>query len=139
MKIKKEFIVKTKSFLKNLSNKILRQKILESEIKIIHSKLNYFKDNKIHNLKETLDNKAFELELLKLSIDSDYIYINFLEDHLKEIIIKRYFNTYKYNELISYIKLTQDLNISESTAKRYVSKGINDLSYILYGDVIFDQ
>ncbi|GAA0106719.1 hypothetical protein UT300013_33430 [Paraclostridium sordellii] len=139
MNIKKEFLIKTKEFLKELSDKSLRQKILESEIKIINSKLNYFKSNKLSNLLENLNQKKIELENLNLYIESNIIYLDFLEDNLRDIILKRYFNIFKYGNLISYTKLAYELNISESTAKRYISKGIKDLSYIMYGDIIFEQ
>lgn len=139
MKIKKEFIIKTKIFLKELSNKFLRRKVLESEIKIIDSKLNYFKNDKISILLKTLEEKEIELTNLNFYIETKYIYIDFLEDDLKEIILKRYFDILKYGELVPYVKLAYDLNISESTAKRYISKGIKDLSYILYGDIIFEK
>lgn len=139
MKIRKEFIIKTKIFLKELSNKILRRQVLELEIKIINSKLNYFKNDKISTLLKNLNEKEIELTNLNFYIESKYIYIDFLEDYLKEIILKRYFDILKYGELVPYVKLAYDLNISESTAKRYISKGIKDLSYILYGDIIFEK
>lgn len=139
MKIRKEFIIKTKIFLKELSNKILRRQVLELEIKIINSKLNYFENDKISTLLKNLNEKEIELTNLNFYIESKYIYIDFLEDYLKEIILKRYFDILKYGELVSYVKLAYDLNISESTAKRYISKGIKDLSYILYGDIIFEK
>lgn len=139
MKIRKEFIIKTKIFLKELSNKILRRQVLELEIKIINSKLNYFKNDKISTLLKTLKEKEIELTNLNFYIEFKYIYIDFLEDDLKEIILKRYFDILKYGELVPYVKLAYDLNISESTAKRYISKGIKDLSYILYGDIIFEK
>lgn len=139
MKIRKEFIIKTKIFLKELSNKILRRQVLELEIQIINSKLNYFKNDKISTLLKTLKEKEIELTNLNFYIESKYIYIDFLEDDLKEIILKRYFDILKYGELVPYVKLAYDLNISESTAKRYILKGIKDLSYILYGDIIFEK
>lgn len=139
MKIRKEFIIKTKIFLKELSNKILRRQVLELEIKIINSKLNYFENDKISTLLKNLNEKEIELTNLNFYIESKYIYIDFLEDYLKEIILKRYFDILKYGELVPYVKLAYDLNISESTAKRYISKGIKDLSYILYGDIIFEK
>ncbi len=139
MKIRKEFIIKTKIFLKELSNKILRRQVLELEIQIIKSKLNYFKNDKISTLLKTLNEKEIELTNLNFYIESKYIYIDFLEDDLKEIILKRYFDILKYGELVPYVKLAYDLNISESTAKRYILKGIKDLSYILYGDIIFEK
>ncbi|CEN31431.1 hypothetical protein [Paraclostridium sordellii] len=139
MKIRKEFLIKTKKFLKELSDKSLRQKVLKTEIKIINSKLNYFKSNKISSLLQSLNQKKIELENLNLYIESNLIYIDFLEDYLRDIILKRYFNIFEYGKLISYSKLAYELNISESTAKRYISKGIKDLSYIMYGDIIFEQ
>lgn len=139
MKIKKEFLIKTKKFLKELSDKSLRQKVLKTEIKIINSKLNYFKSNKISSLLQSLNQKKIELENLNLYIESNLIYIDFLEDYLRDIILKRYFNIFEYGKLISYSKLAYELNISESTAKRYISKGIKNLSYIMYGDIIFEQ
>lgn len=150
MNIKKEYRKKTIEYLEDISEKIFSKESILEEIELLKEHVNAYKDrdftfsiNSKHEYK-TIDDLIIteetklcvkETELDQVLKDERYlnIYLSRLNQEYRRIIEIRYLeNNEKLN---SFENIGEEMNISESTARRKHNLAIDKIAFYKYGEI----
>ena len=153
MNIKKEYIEKTKEYLKDLRKKINRKNMLNDEIKLLKERQSLnsgidFSELDIKSKPGTKDISdmiiSFDTQIIIKKVEIDKIDHDLRMFELKsrelnsvyiDIIKKRYL---EYNKNISFDEIAKNIGYSPISTRRKHDKAIGLLAYYIYGEAIYN-
>lgn len=151
MNLKESYIDNTKKILIEAGEKKLRLDVLNQELPDLVKDLEKFKgvdyssevfrsgnkigiedilikrENKIENMKS-------EIEDIDKFMDRLYIYIDKLDNDYRDVLISRYINIQRFGKLTTFEQIANEMNLAETTIKRYNRTAICQLTRLINGD-----
>ncbi|MGG2466830.1 hypothetical protein ACOV1W_03785 [Paraclostridium bifermentans] len=151
MNLKEYYIDYTKNMLIEAGEKNIRLEILKQELPTLIKDLEKFKgidysnesigygnkrgiDDLLIKREEKIEKIKEEIKDLEKFMNRLYIYIDKLDNDYREVLIDRYINIKRFGKLTTFEKISDKMNLAETTVKRYNRKAICQLTRLINGD-----